>query len=114
MTKVRGTLRRDQRAEIFFHLYRVFGFCQSQPSGDPDKVGIRHDCRLAVDIAENQVCSFASHAGQGKQIFHIVRHHAAEVQQQLGRHFLDALGFHMIEAAGTDDLFQIADVCRRQ
>ena len=52
MTKVRGTLRRDQRAEIFFHLYRVFGFCQSQPSGDPDKVGIRHDCRLAVDLAE--------------------------------------------------------------
>ena len=37
-----------------------------------------------------------------------------EVQQQLGRHFLDAPGFHVIEAAGTDDLFQIADVCRRQ
>ena len=114
VAEIRRTLRRNQRTQILFHLHRILGLGQPQPSGNADKMGIRHNGRLSVHITENEIGCFSPYAGQRQQIFHIVRHYAAEILQQLCGHLLDTFGLHMIESAGTDDLFQILNISRCQ
>ena len=105
VTQVVAFRRFNAFPELLFHLVGVFGAVgETDPSRNADAVCIGNNRRLAVYVAKNKICRFASHAGEPEKKIHGVGNPAAVfVAYHQGKVFdIPRLGVE--QSAGFDDL----------
>ena len=65
MTEIAALFRRQDGPELLFHLIRFLAFAQTQPSADPDAVGIADNAAgNGLEITQQKVGGFSSDTGK--------------------------------------------------
>ena len=71
VTEIAAFLRRKDRPELLLHLFRLLAFGKAQPAADADAVGIAyHAARHGVQITQQQISGFPTHAGDSQKLLH--------------------------------------------
>ena len=105
--------RGQRAAEDPFDLHCIFRPDQPDQVGEPDHMGIHRQTRHLEGIAQHHVRSLSAYAGEGDQVFHPLRHFAAETLHDPPRHSDEIGRLGVIKSAGMDHLFQFVLICRR-
>ena len=96
--------------ELVLHPGRVRRLGESQTVRYALHVGIHHQRRLVVNVAEDQIAGFPSDPRQRNQLLNAVRHHAVEAFEQCRRTGLDIARLVAIEAGRADVLLQLSEL----
>lgn len=108
VAKIVAFFRREDFAQLLFHLIRVFGAAQPQTVGNPDTMSVGDYGGLAVYVPDYQVGGFAADTRQFCQHLDCVGDYAAVHPDNHFCHSFYVPCFCPVQTAGADKPFKLA------
>jgi hypothetical protein len=102
MMRMAPVLLRYCLHQLFLRLLRSRGNADAYAIGHPEDMGIYGNGRQAESIAENYICCFSAHAGQGFQFLPAAGHFTLVLLHQLPASGYDIGSLIIVQTAAMD------------
>ena len=108
VAEIGAFLRRQDGAQLLFHLFRLFSVRKTQAAADADAVGIAdHASGCTVKVTQQQIRRFSTHTGDAEQFLHGTGNLTAVVGKQHLTAQDDIPGLVLVKAAGMNQLLNM-------